>query len=671
MPQTQERSQRPQPGDNLQRTITDIALRQIDEAQRTVELSFSSETPVTRWFGDEILCHDEGVIDMSRLLEMGVVLFNHDTGIPLGRVIKAEIDSEEKKCRATVQFDDESVSDWYFQKVLSGTLKGVSVGYRVSVWETVAANATSTNGRFQGPCDVAMRWTPYEISIVSVPADASVGVGRSADEDSVTADGKIPEAETREKAEVSAEKSNAERREVIMLVKDPTKETAATEEERQQVVIAEQGRASTPEEIDAERTRCSEITSLCREFKVESTDQDTFIREGTSVDQVRKHILDQQMKNNEPLGRAQVVSEPIDHFRDAAPHAILMRAGMNLESAGIEKPHEAARGLRHMTIRAMMEECLRLQGVTNASRMAPHELMKRALTPDSQFASILDNTIGHSLLIGHTETQTTFQVWTGRGTLTNFKPTPSYRDGAASLPEEILQNGEFTWSEEIDQGVFRQLHTFGKKWGFTLQAMIDDDLDVLTKRPRLHAAAYRRLINKSVYDIINNNAAVAWDGELLFSVAHGNLGTGAIPSVSSLDAGFQAMMAQTDISGEAVLNIVPRFLLMGIAVAMTGEQLIASLVDPSGTNSNVPNPGKIRALIPVTDAMISDTNSWDFAADPNSIDTIQVDYLNGDDQMIIETLPSWDRLGIEWRGYGHFGVTALDHRGLYHNPGVS
>jgi hypothetical protein len=419
--------------------------------------------------------------------------------------------------------------------------------------------------------------------------------------------------------------------------------------------------------------RVSEITTLCRSFDVPTEDQERFVREGASVDQVRKHILDQQMEQNKPVGRAaEVGAEPADHFRDAAPHAILMRGGMNLRSARIEKPHEMAAHLRHMTIRAMMEECLRLQGVSNASRLSPHELMQRALTPDSQFAAILDNTIGHSLLIGHTETPTTFQLWTGRGTLTNFKPTPSYRTGAAELPEEILQNGEFHWSETTDEGVSRQLHTYGRKWGFTLQAMINDDLDVLTKTPRLHATAFRRLINNSVYAIINDNAAVSWDGELLFSVAHGsNLGSGAAPSVAALDAGFQVMMAQTDISGNATLNIAPQFLLLGIAVGMTGQQLIASLVDPAGTNSNVPNPSAVRGLTPIVDAAISDTNSWALAASPNSIDTIQVDFLNGDDQMVIESRAGWDTLGMEWRGYGHFGVAVLDHRGLYRNLGAS
>lgn len=100
----------------------------------------------------------------------------------IGRVDSVELDEQEHKLRAEVVFDDDEESERVYQKVKSGTLKGVSVGYAVDVWEEVEAGAMSSNGRFEGPCSVATHWTPYELSIVSVPADPTVGVGRSYDE---------------------------------------------------------------------------------------------------------------------------------------------------------------------------------------------------------------------------------------------------------------------------------------------------------------------------------------------------------------------------------------------------------------------------------------------------------------------------------------------------------
>ena len=80
--------------------------------------------------------------------------------------------------------DDDQESDKIYQKVNNGTLKGVSVGYVVNSWEEVMPGKKSSDGRFTGPCEVAKSWTALEISIVSVPADPTVGVGRAYEEES-------------------------------------------------------------------------------------------------------------------------------------------------------------------------------------------------------------------------------------------------------------------------------------------------------------------------------------------------------------------------------------------------------------------------------------------------------------------------------------------------------
>lgn len=159
----------------------DLAVKSIDSEKRTVELSFSSEQPYRRWFGNEILSHDEGAVNLERLKEIGVVLFNHDRDYILGKILEASI--SDNRGIAKMQFDDDDDAEKIFKKVESGTLKGVSVGYTVEVWEEVAAGSKSSNGKFKGPCSVATKWTPYEISIVSIPADDSVGVGRDMNDD--------------------------------------------------------------------------------------------------------------------------------------------------------------------------------------------------------------------------------------------------------------------------------------------------------------------------------------------------------------------------------------------------------------------------------------------------------------------------------------------------------
>ena len=114
---------------------------------------------------------------MERLVSIGVVLYNHNRDDVVGKIERAWV--EDNRGYAEISFDTDEFSEKIYQKVKGGTLKGVSVGYLVDSWEEVMPNKQSADGRFTGPCSIARRWTPYEVSIVSVPADPTVGVGRS------------------------------------------------------------------------------------------------------------------------------------------------------------------------------------------------------------------------------------------------------------------------------------------------------------------------------------------------------------------------------------------------------------------------------------------------------------------------------------------------------------
>lgn len=166
---------------NLQRDIFDMQARADGEDSNVFELSFSSEEPYMRYFGNEILDHSDGACDLSRLNEIGVVLFNHDRNKVIGKIENAWIEGNRGK--AKIKFDSDDDAKVIMDKVANGTLKGVSVGYVIDNWEIVEKGKTSTDGRFEGPCYIARKWTPLEISIVSIPADSTVGIGRSLKEE--------------------------------------------------------------------------------------------------------------------------------------------------------------------------------------------------------------------------------------------------------------------------------------------------------------------------------------------------------------------------------------------------------------------------------------------------------------------------------------------------------
>ncbi len=147
--------------------------RIIDEDARTVELSFSSEIELERWPGViEILDHSAGSVDLTRLTNGGPLLFNHDLDEQLGVVETVTIGSD-RKGRAVVRFGRGSFASEKWQDVKDGILRNVSVGYRIKEVKLKESREDGTD------VYVVSKWEPYEISLVTVPADGTVGVGRS------------------------------------------------------------------------------------------------------------------------------------------------------------------------------------------------------------------------------------------------------------------------------------------------------------------------------------------------------------------------------------------------------------------------------------------------------------------------------------------------------------
>ena len=161
----------------------------VDDAARTVDISFSSEAPVKRYdwregaYYNEILGHDAGNVDLTRLENLGVALYNHDRDKVIGAIVEPYLDTSEHRCKAKIRFDSDEFAETIYQKVKSGTLKGISVGYLIDNVEVVADGKKSADGRFAGPCKIARLWTPLEASVVSVPAAIDVGIGRSYGQD--------------------------------------------------------------------------------------------------------------------------------------------------------------------------------------------------------------------------------------------------------------------------------------------------------------------------------------------------------------------------------------------------------------------------------------------------------------------------------------------------------
>jgi len=145
----------------------------IDMKARTAEMTFSSEMPYSRYWGDEILDHSKDAVDLTRLNNGGALLVNHDWNDQVGVIEKAWNDG--KNGRATVRFSRSTRGQEMLQDVQDGIRTLVSVGYQIDEMRLESTKGDTETYRVE-------RWTPYEVSLVAVPADPSVGIGREHEE---------------------------------------------------------------------------------------------------------------------------------------------------------------------------------------------------------------------------------------------------------------------------------------------------------------------------------------------------------------------------------------------------------------------------------------------------------------------------------------------------------
>lgn len=239
----------------------------IDEATRTVELAFSSEAPVQRWWGEETLSHDPAHVRLGRLNDGGALLWNHNWDDQRGVAESARIDAD-RKGRAQVRFGTSADAEELWQDVKGRIKRHVSVGYFIHAMQLI--EVVDDNERW-----LINDWEPYEISIVSVPADTSVGIGRNADIPAMEP-GKT-DAETSTVPPTRAaivNKGNTEKMNTKIvrnaagdLVRAEVDEDGNIVREIEVIEKAGEGaRSHTQRGVETERTRMREINTLAERF---------------------------------------------------------------------------------------------------------------------------------------------------------------------------------------------------------------------------------------------------------------------------------------------------------------------------------------------------------------------------------------------------------------------
>ncbi|MEE9452556.1 MAG: prohead protease/major capsid protein fusion protein [Gammaproteobacteria bacterium] len=640
----------------------------IDHDNRRIQVSFSSESTCLRqgmmfakpWL--ETLGHNEEEVDLSRLQAGAPVLCQHDRTHPehhIGVVEKAWL--ENNRGLAILKLSKRKAVDDLWQDIQDGIVHNISVGYTIK-----KRHLTTPETQEQPESLRVTRWQPQEISLVTVPLDPSVGIGRSQSfnpershnnmEQSIDHSTNIlkntitSEAESKKSSSLTNDKPTEQNNEV--------RQAAVMPEAKEQPPLDTQ--AIRTQVLQEETERRQTIHELFTPFMETQRDlcQQCLDNPNISIEAARERLLThlgQQSLSVDGGQRISLIADERDKFRQGVENALLVRCQLadaepdnefqsytlsELARRSLEKVHESTRALGSM------------------------ELIGRAFTHStSDFPAILSNTANKAMLKGYEETAETFMTWTRKGSLPDFKTATRVDISTFPSLNKIPEGTEYRHVTLGERQESIQLADYGAMFTITRQAIINDDLDAFTRIPRKMGQAALRTVGNLVYALLTDNPRMA-DNIPLFDAAHHNIGNPMPLSIESLNAARIAMSMQQE--QKVTLNIRPSFLVVPVALEGQANVLMNSETDPEQGNSGVPNAVRGLAQV-IADPRLDQvsTTTWYLTAHPSTYDVIEVAYLNGMAQPRLEQQKGWEIEGVSFKVALSAGVSALDFRTLY------
>jgi hypothetical protein len=497
---------------------------------------------------------------------------------------------------------------------------------------------------------------------------------------------------------------------------------------------------------EAERIRAAEITSMCEQHGLGQQQAASYIRSSLTVGEISQDILrkiarrsistqDKSLGNTEP--RITPVASEDDKFTEGAKGALISRClmGINLERAeehakgryrnfdreetthfrdqsaleGIEEIKRlvtapVARGFRNLGLYEMAREFV-VRDSRNRLGVFGHDptfgqsrtqIVKEALKLDliyrgdpaynvtGTFSNVLLDAAKKTLLAAYEEANVTYPIWTRQAPSTvDFKTINRIRLGEIPDPDIVPENGIYGETTTTDSKESYRVEKYGHIFSISLEAIVNDDLNAISRIPAQQGYAMRRKINKLVYSVLTANAALSDSIALFHGSSHGaNLDSTAL-SATALNVGWTIMAVQTGLTTGVILNLQPRFLIVPPSLSATALRLVGSLADPTNTagstedaarpnyNSGVLNlygPNGSRPLTVVVDGNISTSESataWYLAAEPNQIDTVEVCFLQGEETPFLDREDGFSVDAVRYKIRQTFGAKAIDYRGLY------
>ena len=301
---------------------------------------------------------------------------------------------------------------------------------------------------------------------------------------------------------------------------------------------------------------------------------------------------------------------------------------------------------------------------------------RQYLTPTAAFPAILDNAIEKAYVTGHKQVAVTFDQWTKKGTLSDFKVHDNnYLAGPIGDFVEVPEGGELKNDRPTDAKLpTRRLKTYGKQFTLSRQTFINDDIGLVTSLPARYAAAARRTINRQCYEILMKNPKI-YDDKALFGADHKNLlKTGTGITKEAVQAMIMAISTQEDQFKQAI-TIRPAMLVLPVGMGFDLFTLFNSPTIQTTDNTQAVNPLYRYGLQQVEDPEINrlakdGAAPWFLLGNTEDTAFIEVDYLNGQEVPNIRRSETVGQLGFVWDIYLDWGIQVMDYRGAVKNPGI-
>lgn len=377
-----------------------------------------------------------------------------------------------------------------------------------------------------------------------------------------------------------------------------------------------------------------------------------------SVEKAREQLLNTvaQQQNPEPsntVNMQHIHAGNGNIVGDSVRASVMARAGY--------QDYEKDNAYNSMTLRELARASLTERGIGVAT-YNPMQMIGMAFTHStSDFGNILLDVANKAILLGWEENDETFEKWTKKGQLSDFKT--AHRVGLGAFPSlrQVREGAEYKYVTLGDKGETIALATYGELFSITRQAIINDDMNMLTDVPMKFGRAAKATVGDLVYAVLIDNEKMS-DKKALFSADHKNMITGGM-DVETISAGRTAMRQQKE--GERTLNIRPAFMLVPTTLETQAIQVVKSgSVKGADVNANIINPVRDLAEI-IAEPRLDDASEKDwYMASRQGSDTIEVAYLNGIDVPYIDQLEGFTSDGVTTKVRIDAGVAPVDYRGL-------